>query len=49
MKRNVDMEILKDYNVVVCCCKYFLKLKEKEEFVFFFVNYVEVEDICEIV
>lgn len=49
LKRNVDMEILKDHNAVVCRCKYLLKSKEKEELVLPFVNYAEVEDICEIV
>ena len=53
LKRNVDMEIVKDHNTIIGRCKDLLNSKEKEElvlpFVLPFVNYAEDEEICEIV
>lgn len=49
LKRNVDMEIVKDHNTIIGRCNDLLNSKETDAFVLPFVNYAEDEEICEIV
>ena len=49
LKRNADMEIVKDHNAIIGRCKDLLNSKETDAFVLPFVNYAEDEEICEIV
>ena len=47
LKRNVDMEIVKDHNTIIDRCKDLLNSKETDALVLPFVNYAE-DEICEI-
>ena len=48
LKRNVDMEIVKDQKAIIDRCKDLLDSKETEALEFPFVNYAVNEEICEV-
>ena len=48
LKRDVDMEIVKDHNTIIDRCNDLLNSKETDALVLPFVNYAEDEEICEI-
>ena len=48
LKRNVDMEIVKDHNTIIGRCEELLNSEETEAIEFPFVNYAEDEEIYEI-